>query len=233
MPAYLLIDFDNTMMATEQYALPSLIARFNQLYGARIAQPLTLDLFKSHFHGQARGVLCTNLSAHFGIDVDCSALYADREWIMMQHLQAVPGGIPMAPHLVETLSNLREVHGTKAALVSNNPVQRALTAMRYSSNGQGDALAALLGTRLFEAGDKQKPLPDAYLRAMAQLGTTPANCAVIEDSVTGTRAGVAAGVTVYGFSGFAEDKETARQHLSDAGCRAVFDDWRQLPALLA
>ena len=228
----LLIDFDNTMMATEQFALPSLIDRFNALYGDSLATPLTLAVFKQHFHGQSRDVLCDNLSKHFNIKVDFATLYADREWIMMQHLQAVPGGIPMAPHLVETLTALRDSRGIAAALVSNNPVQRALCAMRYAANRQGEALAALLGTRLFEAGERQKPLPDPYLRAMAQLGVAAADCIVIEDSVTGTRAGVAAGVTTYGFTGFADDKDTLGRSLRDAGCRAVFDDWKDLPTLL-
>lgn len=228
----LLIDFDNTMMATEQFALPSLIDRFNALYGDNLATPLTLAVFKQHFHGQSRDVLCDNLSKHFNIKVDFTTLYADREWIMMQHLQAVPGGIPMAPHLVETLTALRDSRGMAAALVSNNPVQRALCAMRYAANQQGDALAALLGTRLFEAGERQKPLPDPYLRAMAQLGVAAADCIVIEDSVTGTRAGVAAGVTTYGFTGFADDKEELARSLRDAGCRAVFDDWKDLSDLL-
>ena len=228
----LLIDFDNTMMATEQFALPSLIARFNDLYGARLTAPLTLEIFKQNFHGQSREVLCANLCKYFNIGVDCTALYADREWIMMQHLQSVSGGIPMALNLTETLAKLRASHGLKAALVSNNPVQRALCAMRYAANGQGDVLAALLGTRLFEAGDRQKPLPDPYLRAMAQLGTAPQDCFIIEDSVTGTRAGVAAGVMTFGFTGFADNKAALAQSLKDAGCHAVFDDWSALPTLL-
>lgn len=228
----LLIDFDNTMMATEQFALPSLIDRFNALYGAQITKPLTLQVFKQHFHGQSREVLCANLSKYFNVNVDFATLYADREWIMMQHLQNVAGGIPMAAHLIETLTQLRDSHGMKAALVSNNPVQRALCAMRYADNGQGDALAALLATRLFEAGDKQKPLPDPYLRAMTQLNVSSLECVVIEDSVTGTRAGVAAGVKTFGFTGFADDKAALGQALRDAGCSAVFDDWQELPALL-
>lgn len=232
MVEYLLIDFDNTMMATEQHALPSLIARFNNLYGAQIDSPLTLHTFKTHFHGQSRDTLCANLSKFFNITVSCDALYADREWIMMQHLHSVSGGIAMAPHLTETLAQLHAQHGIKAALVSNNPIQRALCAMRYASNGKGDTLAALLGTRMFEAGDRQKPLPDPYVRAMAQLDTTPARCLIIEDSVTGTRAGLAAGVTVYGFTGFADDRQAARSELLAAGCRTVFDDWQVLPELM-
>jgi beta-phosphoglucomutase-like phosphatase (HAD superfamily) len=35
---------------------------------------------------------------------------------------------------------------------------------------------------------------------MEALGVLPARCAVVEDTVTGVRAGVAAGATVFGYS---------------------------------
>ena len=228
---HLFLDFDNTMMATEQYAVPSLIARFNDLYAAKAGRELTLAEFRQHFHGQARETLCANLSRHFGIEVDYPTLYDDREGRIMQHLQAVPGGIPMAPHLVETLAALAQ-QGSRAALVSNNPVQRALCAMRFAANGGGDALAALLGTRCFEAGDIQKPKPDVYLRAMAQCNATTAESCAVEDSVTGATAAKAAGMTVFGYTGLSEDREKLAEKLLAAGCAAVFDDWQDFPRLL-
>lgn len=39
-----------------------------------------------------------------------------------------------------------------------------------------------------------KPAPDVYLAAAAALGVDPKRCAVVEDTVTGGTAGVAAGV---------------------------------------
>ena len=47
---------------------------------------------------------------------------------------------------------------------------------------------------------RSKPAPDVYLAAMAPLGVVPGRCAVIEDTVTGVTAGVAAGATVFGYS---------------------------------
>lgn len=47
---------------------------------------------------------------------------------------------------------------------------------------------------------RSKPAPDVYLAAAAALGVDPARCAVVEDTVTGVRAGVAAGATVVGFA---------------------------------
>jgi HAD superfamily hydrolase (TIGR01509 family) len=47
---------------------------------------------------------------------------------------------------------------------------------------------------------RSKPAPDVYLAAAAALGVEPARCAVVEDTVTGVAAGVAAGATVFGYS---------------------------------
>jgi HAD superfamily hydrolase (TIGR01509 family) len=49
------------------------------------------------------------------------------------------------------------------------------------------------------AGDEVtlgKPNPEPYLTAAAKLGVDPAQCVVIEDSITGTQAGTAAGAYV-------------------------------------
>jgi len=227
MKKYLFLDFDNTMMATEQYAVPSLIARFNELYATQLTAPLTLDIFKQHFHGQARENLCANLEAYFDIEIDYADLYRDREWQMMQHLQEIAksGGVPMAPHLVDVLTAL-SANGVVLSFVSNNPIQRALAAMRYADNGQGDALVSLFGTRFFEAGDVQKPKPDVYIRAMQQVGANPAESAAVEDSVTGMTAAVAAGITVYGFTGFSDAPLVTRDKLIASGAAVVFSDWK-------
>jgi HAD superfamily hydrolase (TIGR01509 family) len=59
------------------------------------------------------------------------------------------------------------------------------------------------GAHVFSGQDmpNTKPHPDVYLAAAAALGVDPKRCAVIEDTVTGATAGVAAGATVFGFSG--------------------------------
>ncbi|WP_260583026.1 HAD family hydrolase [Sphingopyxis sp. PET50] len=49
--------------------------------------------------------------------------------------------------------------------------------------------------------DRGKPHPDIYLAAAKGLGVDPASCLAIEDSPTGARAALAAGMTVIGFCG--------------------------------
>ncbi|MDH6153233.1 MULTISPECIES: HAD family hydrolase [Paraburkholderia] len=79
---------------------------------------------------------------------------------------------------------------------------------------------------------RSKPFPDVYLAAAAGLGVEPTRCAVIEDTVTGATAGVAAGATVFGYcpTHLGHSSATA---LHGAGAVHVFREMAELPALLA
>jgi beta-phosphoglucomutase-like phosphatase (HAD superfamily) len=79
---------------------------------------------------------------------------------------------------------------------------------------------------------RSKPAPDVYLAAAAALGVAASRCAVVEDTVTGVLAGVAAGASVFGYSP-REAGLLAPQLLRDAGAQTVFADLAQLPDLLA
>ena len=68
---------------------------------------------------------------------------------------------------------------------------------------------------------RPKPFPDLFLHAAAQCGFAPGDCLVIEDSVTGVRAGVAAGMATLGFAGSAHDPQKAALNLLDAGAFAA------------
>jgi HAD superfamily hydrolase (TIGR01509 family) len=78
---------------------------------------------------------------------------------------------------------------------------------------------------------RSKPFPDVYLAAMASLAVEPARCLVIEDTVTGVQAGIAAGATVWGYSP-AEAGHDAPASLRAAGATRIFTDMAQLPVLL-
>ena len=88
--------------------------------------------------------------------------------------------------------------------------------------------------RVFSGHDlpRSKPFPDGYLAAAAAVGVVALRCAVVEDTITGVAAGVAAGATVFGYSP-PEAGHDAPQALRDAGAAAVFADMAQLPGLLA
>ena len=78
---------------------------------------------------------------------------------------------------------------------------------------------------------RSKPLPDVYLAAAAALGVDPKRCAVVEDTVTGVKAGVAAGATVFGYSPSAAGHD-APAALRAAGAVTVFTAMHELGGLL-
>jgi HAD superfamily hydrolase (TIGR01509 family) len=78
---------------------------------------------------------------------------------------------------------------------------------------------------------RSKPAPDVYLAAAAALGVDPRRCAVVEDTITGVTAGVAAGATVFGYSP-PEAGHDAPDALRQAGAAAIVTRLDDLPALL-
>jgi HAD superfamily hydrolase (TIGR01509 family) len=94
-------------------------------------------------------------------------------------------------------------------------------------------LMPYLDGRIFSGHEmpRSKPAPDVYLAAMRQLQVQPDRCAVVEDTVTGVTAGVAAGAIVFGYSP-PEAGHDAPQPLREAGAQRIFEDMRELIRLL-
>jgi HAD superfamily hydrolase (TIGR01509 family) len=87
---------------------------------------------------------------------------------------------------------------------------------------------------IFSAAQVQhgKPAPDLFLFAAAQMATSPKRCLVIEDSIAGITAALAAGMTVFGFHGGSHCRPGYGDTLCAAGAVVTFDDMRQLPGLI-
>ena len=83
--------------------------------------------------------------------------------------------------------------------------------------------------RLFSADDVEhgKPAPDLFLHAASVMGVEPAATAVVEDSVHGVVAGLAAGMAVFAYAGGV----TPASRLARPGV-TVFDSMADLPGLL-
>lgn len=115
--------------------------------------------------------------------------------------------------------------GLPFCVASNSTRQR----MRVSLGAAG--LLPLFEGRMFSSEDvaKPKPAPDLFLHAAQTLGVSARRCLVIEDTPTGVRAAVAAGMQVFGYAG--------GSHSDPAALRAegatVFSDMQSLTAMLA
>jgi HAD superfamily hydrolase (TIGR01509 family) len=100
-------------------------------------------------------------------------------------------------------------------------MQRGLTAA---------GLMPLVEGRLFSAAQvaRPKPAPDIYLHAAKAMGAAPAECVVVEDTPTGARAALAAGMRVFGYVGSPMNQRVALEELG----AIAFTRMRDLPALL-
>ncbi len=70
-----------------------------------------------------------------------------------------------------------------------------------------------------------KPHPDIFLYAAERIGVDPARCLVLEDSVNGVKAGLAAGMTVWGFVGGGHCYDGYADRLATAGAARVIADY--------
>lgn len=68
-----------------------------------------------------------------------------------------------------------------------------------------------------------KPAPDVFLFAAKQCGVDPADCVVLEDSVAGVTAALAAGMRVLGFTGGLHSYTGHKENLLNAGAERVAD----------
>ena len=114
-----------------------------------------------------------------------------------------------------------------------------------ASNGEHDnVMASLVAGRLTEFFPDAsiftkaqvaypKPAPDLFLFAAKKMGADPARTLVIEDSVTGARAGVAAGMTVVGLTAAAHDPEAQGAALRREGVHHLLHRFADVEALVA
>jgi HAD superfamily hydrolase (TIGR01509 family) len=74
-----------------------------------------------------------------------------------------------------------------------------------------------------------KPAPDLFLHAASNMKARPEDCLVIEDSVAGVQAALAAGMRVIGFTGGGHCGPEHAEKLRQAGAPLVLQRMSQLP----
>ncbi|GAA5512007.1 6-phosphogluconate phosphatase [Deinococcus carri] len=131
---------------------------------------------------------------------------------------------PAIEGAAETLRALTAA-GIPFAVASNSLHARLL--LKLASAG----LAELVGHHAYhpaDVGGRGKPLPDLYLHAAAALNVSPTRALVVEDSVTGVTAGVAAGATVWGLLAGGHVHPNGAQALRQVGAARVLHSHAEL-----
>lgn len=177
----LLFDSDGTLVDSEwlcNQALAMLFARYD-------VQLNIADLMRDYRGGELQRIFEQLAAVHnITLDTDSEAWYrAKVAELFAQQLQPV-NGIPELLVWVQQQS-------WQCAVVSNGPQSKLQQALNRCQ------LLPFFNGHIYSAYDINifKPDPRLYLHAAAQLGAKPEQCVVIEDSLPGVKAGIAAGMT--------------------------------------
>jgi HAD superfamily hydrolase (TIGR01509 family) len=144
-----------------------------------------------------------------------------RNEALAAHLEPIPGAVA-AVHEINALMSGRIACASGADL--------GKVRLQLHKAGLDEVFAG----KMFSGMDQphSKPAPDVYLAAAAALGVDPARAAVVEDTVPGVTAGVAAGATVFGFCPPDSPAHHPPKALLDAGATHIFTAMADLPALI-
>jgi HAD superfamily hydrolase (TIGR01509 family) len=176
--------------------------------------PLTESEIVERFVGRSASYMHGAIEEHLGRPVDWEAEFETRyDEVFAQELLPVPGIVEVVRHL-----------SVPSCVASSGSHEK----MRFLLGITG--LLDVFGERLFSVDDvaNGKPAPDVFLYAAEKMGVDPDRCAVVEDSVSGVTAGLAAEMTVFAFAGGVTN--AARLSIGPA---IVFDDMHMLPELLS
>ena len=211
-PRLVIFDCDGVLVDSETMTIPAM-NRLLACYGLRLQHE---DL-RAHFSGVTTGQVRDIAWARWGVSLpdDFTDLLEDAERV------AVEEGLLPVPGVADLVRSL--VASGIATCVASNGSPDAI-AQRLKLTG----LYPWFEGRLFSASTvaRGKPYPDLFLHAAETLGYPPSDCVVVEDSVPGVRAGLAAEMRVLMYT--AESNSAA----ADALGVERFSDMTVLPALL-
>ncbi|KAI5647568.1 hypothetical protein M9H77_33573 [Catharanthus roseus] len=205
----ILFDIDGTLCDSDPihyYAFREML----QEVGFNGGEPITEEFFIKNISGMHNDELCHVLFPDW--DFNKAMKFMEDKEEMFRRLASVQLE-PMRG--LEKLCKWIEERGLKRAAVTNAPGPNA------------ELIISMLGLSSFfelliigSECERAKPFPDPYLKALQELGVSPEHAFVFEDSKSGTKAGVAAGMPVLGLA-----TRNPEELLREAGATFVIKDF--------
>lgn len=207
----LIFDCDGVLIDSELISARMLMA---ELAGRGVA--IDHAYVARHFLGRSYPVVMAQIRDQFGVVLP-ESFEADYR---ARLLDAFERELKVMPGVTDVIARL----GVPFCLATSSSPARVIRSLQIVG------LADAFGPRVFTASEvaRGKPAPDLFLHAAERLGVRPADCVVIEDSVHGVQAGVAAGMRVWGFTGGGHADAGLAGRLAEAGAAAVFGRFAEM-----
>jgi HAD superfamily hydrolase (TIGR01509 family) len=214
LPKLVIFDCDGILVDTENLANRRLAE-----WLVTAGYPTSFEYCRKHFSGRSMASVQKQIEEEASVRL--GADFVDR-W---------NAGLPdLFAHGVEAIPYVREfVEAVRSAGIAYCVATSARVSKMHITLGQ-TGLLSLFEHAMFSSTmvGRGKPFPDLFLHAAKTMGFAPADCVVIEDSVAGTQAGIAAGMRVFSYHG---DPYSDRDGLIQAG-GILFNDMRELAGLV-
>jgi HAD superfamily hydrolase (TIGR01509 family) len=209
-----IFDCDGVLIDSELLSI-----RADQECLAECGIELSVEEILERYTGISFAGMVADLEARHGpLPADFADRHRMRLWpLFKRELRAIPG-----------VTNVLDSLTCKMCVASSGRPERLKHAL--SLVGLYDRFQP----NIFSATEvrRGKPAPDLFLYAAQRMGVLPERCVVVEDSMPGVTAAVAAGMTVIAFIGASHCRPGDAARLSAQGAIAVIDDMAQLlPAL--
>ncbi len=164
------------------------------------------------------------------VEKNYSVRFPDHHWKTNQarFKELLPNNITLDSTCRPLLQKLHDA-GQKIAVGSNGTrdnVIETITAAGFKEFFPDDFIFT------FEAVENPKPAPDLYLHVCEAMHTAPRHAVVIEDTVPGAMAGIAAGIDTIGYVGLTH-REGQAQRLKDIGCKYIIETMGELNDILS
>lgn len=138
--------------------------------------------------GSTVGFLMKLLHEHYGVSLQDTALVEEMREIK-EEMMAKEGYPPLIPYVKELLEKLCG-SGYQLAVASSSPYAYIEKVTRYWDIQK--YFTCLVSGEFVE---HPKPAPDVFLKAAGEMGLSPEECLVVEDSENGCKAAQNAGIT--------------------------------------
>jgi HAD superfamily hydrolase (TIGR01509 family) len=179
-----IFDCDGVLIDSEIISARMLVAELS-----RLGLDIDLTYVERNFLGRSYPVVMDVIRREFGLDLhnDFEARYRENL------LAAFQKDLKVVPHVHEVLAGM----GVPFCVATSSSPRRAEMSLALVK------LSDLVAGKVYTSTMVQrgKPAPDLFLLAAKSMAADPARTLVIEDSLTGIRAGLAAGMQVWRFVG--------------------------------
>lgn len=215
-PGLIIFDCDGVLVDSEPIAIRVLVEGLTAL-GHAIDEATAYERFLGRSLATMQAILRDESGLVLSPD-DLERMRLNLFEAYRRELRPIPGVIDMLAHLA-----------VPYCVASSSQPER----LRFSLEVTG--LLPRVHPHLFSAASvaQGKPAPDLFLYVAERMAVRPADCLVIEDSPAGIEAAHRAGMRAFAFTGGGHARRADyRGHLASLAPEAMFEDMRQLPALL-